>query len=494
MTNSLPEARRNALLRRVDWRFLLRLAEEPRLLEPTDGELGDAAAYVFPAAGTHDADLAALTAPSEREIAAAAGALNPGGHVYAEWRLVRPSTARARLRSAGLVDVRAYQAWPPRRDTQLWLPLDAPRALTAFLGLRGGGRRRALLRQVWRLAHRLDLPLPLACIGRTAGGEDDEIDRSVDIGSNERGWVLLTGGRRSINKVVALLVTPDGPALAVKFARTQADEEPLQREADALRGVEAARPELEGVPRVAFTLRRSGRLAVGESFVPGTPLLDRLTAETFRPSSVAVTQWLVRLAARSARVSPAEWSARLVHEPLATLVQQFAGVISHEEASAARATLATLPELPLVIEHRDCSPWNVLVDDRGAPALVDWESAELAGLPGLDLAYFLTYASFFHDATPEPPEALAAYERSLDPQTPTGRVVDECEALYCDALGIERRTMTQLRLLCWIVHCRSEYRHAALATAGSPARDALEHGLFVELFRAQLARARSQSS
>lgn len=477
MTETLPESQRNALLRRVDWRFLLQLEEVPRVLAPADDRLGDAARTVFEPTENGRPELAVLQRPTGSELGDVAARLTPGGHVYAEWPLVRASAARRRLAAAGFRDVRCYERWP-RAAPQLWLPVDAPRSTAAFLATRGRSVRQRLQRRAWRLAVRLNLPLPLSAVARTAGGPDDD----------GRTWALLTGGRSSINKVVGLVLMPNGPELAVKFARNEGDEPPLRREAEILQAVERRRPELAGVPRVAFVGSRCGRLAVGETFVRGTPLSDRLEPGSLPGLAGAVTKWLLDLAGDAPVVPRAAWWARLVESPLATLEQQYADAVEPGEIAAARAALAALPDLPLVVEHRDCSPWNVLAGPSGVLSVVDWESAEPEGLPGLDLAYFLTYAALFHDGTPEPPAAVASYERSLDSATQTGRIVAECESRYCDALGLDRSVLVPLRLLCWIVHCRSEFRHAELEVAGAPTRERLSRGLFLALVRAELAR------
>ena len=79
----------------------------------------------------------------------------------------------------------------------------------------------------------------------------------------------------------------------------------------------------------------------------------------------------------------------------------------------------------------------------GELAVLDWESAELDGLPGVDLAYFLAYLAFFVEKIrrTEPmlggrklaegmlaERMLAAYRRAADLATPTGRLQAACQA------------------------------------------------------------------
>src|SRR5262249_59192884 len=112
------------------------------------------------------------------------------------------------------------------------------------------------------------------------------------VGDGRLSWLLLTGGRRTVNKVVAFPV-PDAtgrPELVVKFARTDAEEESLRREDSVLRGLDVA-----GVPRALFLERRAGCLALGETALDGDPLIWGLDASTFDGLAASVTDWLADL-------------------------------------------------------------------------------------------------------------------------------------------------------------------------------------------------------
>jgi Phosphotransferase enzyme family len=503
----LPESERNVLLRRVDWRFLLqqdrppvtfcsapRLTRAVRLMTSSEATAGR---------GQHD--LAVIHAPTSRSLRAAAAALRPGGEIYLEQRVPRVrghTRLRARLESAGLEDVRLYWSWPPpdRGRAQFWLPLDAPDAIEFFLRSRPRRGVHRLLRSLWRLGTRLGLTAPLAAIARTPGGAPrEDVERVLRDSWASWGfgtpparfsWLLLTGGRRSINKVVGLVFAgrEQKPHLAVKFARSVSEEAPLRREAETLRMLERDRPGLEGVPRVLFLERRCGRLALGESAVQGQPMLERLSHESFPELAAQVTSWLVELAGAKPARPAALWWSRLVEEPLREFEQTF-GEGRGAELGRARSLLSRLDELPLVCEHRDCSPWNILVTDQGGLAVLDWESSEPSGLPALDLLYFLTHAAFLLEGALDSGHVREAYARMLDPTTSTGSVVRRCEESYCERLGLDWSAIRPLRLLCWIVHSSSEYRHLKLETAAAPERTALHSSLFFSLWEEELRKA-----
>jgi aminoglycoside phosphotransferase (APT) family kinase protein len=138
--------------------------------------------------------------------------------------------------------------------------------------------------------------------------------------------------------------------------------------------------------------------------------------------------------------------------------------------------------LPPVPEQRDFGPWNLLVTSAGELAVLDWESAELDGLPALDLLYYLAYASFNVDHAQDRESRVGSYRRSLDPSTSTGTVRRDCLARYLDALGLDSTSLAPLRALVWLIHAQSDYRHAAADTGGPPPPAVLARSLFLGLW------------
>jgi hypothetical protein len=234
--------------------------------------------------------------------------------------------------------------------------------------------------------------------------------------------------------------------------------------------------------------RRSGRTAVVESAVHGVALLSRLTVESFPELAASVTEWLTELARGRRGGEGTRAEARRVTGAVDAFARDFGAAVGAEVVQSVRSRAATLGDVPVCCEHRDCSPWNVLVMADGRPALVDWESAEPAGLPGLDLTYFLANCAFILEGALESGRTRETYARLLDPATPLGRVAASCFARYSAALEIEARAMATLRLLCWVVHTRSEHAHATADAGGVPAAGVLRGGTFVGLIREELAR------
>jgi ribosomal protein S18 acetylase RimI-like enzyme len=475
----LPEAERNAQLRRLDWRFLLRMPDGPG-----------------------DADLAVMKRARQGELADAYNALRSGGEVHLTRRLPIPGAsrrARLALERAGFVDVRVHWPWPPavRASPQFWTPVEEPAAADHLLRARPPtDRRRAVGRRLWRIAAAIGALAPLSVIGRkpggpATGGEEIEaaLDRIPGHAGAPRSWLLLTGGKRSINKVVGLAFAAGSrrPRCVVKFARVAAAEAGLEHEAATLEAIEAERPELPGVPRLLTRGRRVGRLAIAETAIEGTPMLATLTPPAFPELAEKLTEWLIQLAGSGPPLPRSRWWGRLVAEPLADFEQGFGHAVEID-VSAIRELLEELPDLPVVCEHRDCSPWNVLLTHDGEPALLDWESSEPCGLPGLDLVYFLANAAFVIEGVLESGRTLEAYAHLLDAETATGRVFAECVSRYCDRLGLSPESLVALRSLCWIVHSRSDRRHLEMDAGAPPSPAALQGSTYLGLLREDLMR------
>lgn len=546
------EAAENLLLRRADWRFLLPDPRPARSVCFAGGALRRAVAAISlaaidalaaPPAGC---DLAVVANPSDATLRRAWAALRPGGSLYAEQHLPLPGGAgalRRRLERRGFRDVACYWPWPSPAagSAQLWFPLGAPGALRFFLGQRPAARGllgragRTLRRTLWLLGLGLGVTPPICAVARkpaddTESGcptEDEGQPASplrlrssvvrpaqeMDIGRIQRAadplrdairaewagwgvgapperlsWLVMTGGYRSTNKIVALaFAEPDPrPRLAVKMARVPESVAALAHEAAMLRAVQARRPGLAGVPRVLLERAHGDGVALVESAVVGLPLFTYLRRENYADLAAQATDWLIALAGRPAPIPRARWWHRLVAPVLDEFAGTFGAVADPALLGRARELLETLGDLPLACEQRDFGPWNVLIAYGGGLGVLDWESAELDGLPALDLIYFLAYLAFFFDGAIASGRYRESYRVALRVDSLTGRVQRECLARYARAVGLKPDALRPLRVLAWMLHARSEYRRMVADAGERPSDATLRAGLFLGLWEEEL--------
>src|SRR5262249_17326880 len=137
-------------------------------------------------------------------------------------------------------------------------------------------------------------------------------------------------------------------------------------------------------------------------------------------------------------------------------------------------------------EQRDFGLWNVLVTADGGLAVLDWESSEPQGLPAMDLIYFLSFLALSLDGTINPGSIRANYRKTLSPSASTGGVVRECLERYASETGFDLANLRPLRLLCWLLHSRSEYQWFVADVARKPEREALRRSLFLSLWEQEV--------
>jgi hypothetical protein len=504
----------NRVLRRADWRFLL---PDPspakarcyggrnlrKAVEAVSGRLVDDDHHI-------EVDLVVLSNPSQAQLRRAHAELRPGGACYAEWLAPgrQPAAIRARLERAGFEDVACYWPWPPPglAAPQFWLPVDAPAALSFFMGGRpnpGGSLVKAVRRvrgAAWRAAWRLGLLSPLGITARKpgprVGNELDRLVRTQWLESASRpppgrlSWVLLTGGPRSTSKVVGLAFANEErrPWIAVKAGRLAQSSAALERESVNLRSVRAAASGLDcSVPRVLFEREFGPVRVLGETALVGVPISGLLTPANYVPIARQATEWIASLA-KATRLPCDRARMCEVVEPATIDFRTCFGAVAGEDLIwKCEDALSRLPLLPAVHEQRDFSPWNVHLDRQGNMIVLDWESACPTGLPLLDLVYFLTYLGFFRDGAMRSGSFEASYRRLLNPSTLTGRVFAERIARYAAQLDLPRDAIPILRMFTWLLHTRSDHVRLFGDSGGNPSPDALRKSLFLRLLREEVS-------
>lgn len=213
--------------------------------------------------------------------------------------------------------------------------------------------------------------------------------------------VLLTPRFRASSHVVFLLL-PEGspnPALVAKLPRRAGVSPALMREAAnlvAIRRRQAAAP--DSVPElVAFEPHR-GHMLLVETALAGPPLHPAAVRRDPAGSIDEAIRWLLDVHRRSAVPSNEDptWFDRLVSRPLDRL-EAALGPTGGGAWLVGRTRELVEPlrgvALPLVLAHGDFAHPNLIRLPTGRLGAVDWELAEMRGLPAGDFFLLLAYAA-----------------------------------------------------------------------------------------------------
>jgi hypothetical protein len=243
---------------------------------------------------------------------------------------------------------------------------------------------------------------------------------------------------------------------------------------------------MPGVPELLFERQEGRFLVIGETVLAGEPVWSVLNPGNYREIALKVTGWLIGLAGDPPFKANPTWREAIARPALSAFNSSFGPALDPEAVEQTQALLDRLGNLPRVCEQRDCSPWNLMIDKQGNLIVLDWESAELNGLPALDLIYFLTHLAFIQEGAMGSRRYRESYRRMQDPSTFTGRVQAECFRRYTDCLGLKPDCLHPLRLLTWLIHSRSEHRRLLAYNGSPPGPDRLRDTLFYQLWEEEL--------
>lgn len=274
-------------------------------------------------------------------------------------------------------------------------------------------------------------------------------------------WGLSAGGEYSSRKLLFFLFDRDShrgetqPDYIVKMVRDGSFNYRLDNEARSLKIlVESGFSDPEALPQVVFAGHHAGLSIVGESIITGVPFRQATQATADCPHGIAALDWFVELGAHTAdnqAAAPADIAACLTQ-----LFNRFVEIYQptdeqHDFLAQQIAKIGrSVSAVPLVFQHGDPGPWNMLVTPSGRVAVLDWEAAEPIGMPLWDLFYFMRSYSLEAARKRGLNRRLAAFTEQFLEDTPLSRLYIETIVRYCDRIGLDRNLIEPFFYTCWM--------------------------------------------
>jgi hypothetical protein len=318
--------------------------------------------------------------------------------------------------------------------------------------------------------------------------------REAGINLENYRWGLSADGNYSSRKLVfflfdsatglsnksALLPVNSSPRYVVKLVRESIFNRRLENEYQALlllqeKGIGSG----DTFPQVAFFGYHAGLAILGESVIEGIPFGQRTKATSECPYARAVVNWLTKLGNITANSTVA--SSRQVASRLGMLFDRFNavyqlnpdhyGFLARQIASISQSPTA----FPLVFQHGDPGTWNIMVNDAGGIALLDWEAAEPQGIPLWDLFYFLRSYVVGASRRRGSSGGLDGFAAQFLADSPFSSMILDSTRRYCEQIHLPGNLIEPLFYTCWM--------HRALKEATRLSADRLESGDYVNLLR-----------
>lgn len=296
-------------------------------------------------------------------------------------------------------------------------------------------------------------------------------------------WAVAARGDYDSQKILVLLTAPEhnSPGCLVKITRSARHSDRLDNESMVLRTLTSSMVLRGRVPEQMFFGTHRGRAVLGQSMLAGKPFPRGARWSASCPLLQDSFNALNELADTTAAWVP----AASVSSALGVLLERFVAVYQPPgtEVAALRDSLSggwsVGDDVPVVLQHGDPHPGNMLVSAEGRALLVDWESADLRGMPLWDILYFFRhYATIAARRRGTLDRERAATRHFLDDSDLADRLV-AAVGDQVQALGLRREMVKALVYSCWM--------HRALKESSRLTVDRLDQGLSVRLLRAMIA-------
>ncbi|NLE51459.1 MAG: aminoglycoside phosphotransferase family protein [Chloroflexi bacterium] len=264
--------------------------------------------------------------------------------------------------------------------------------------------------------------------------------------------VMLTPRFRASRHVVFLILPARKPypVLVAKVPRLGERSQSLTREAAAIEAIQKMRPGgFDTIPQlIAFEDYRGYPLLI-ETALNG-PLLDPPRVRRDRDAACELAlDWLTDLPRTPQEQPQFEWYEARIAQPLNAFAGSFPLNVKEEQLLIHTQELITpLKQTALspVVEHGDVSHPNLITLNMQNLGVVDWELAEIDGIPACDMFFFLTYAAFAQDDARTRRDFITPFNDAFfGPDAWAVPFVKQ----YAQRMQIAIEHLTPLFVLCW---------------------------------------------
>ncbi len=314
-----------------------------------------------------------------------------------------------------------------------------------------------------------------------------EIARKYDLDIDDYIWGLSAKGEYSSRKVLFFLfdTRKEGRAspkavYIVKMVRDHIFNPRLENEYNALIHLEEIGFGVgETVPKVVFFGHHSELAVIGETIIEGVFFRQKTEWSDVCPYASSAIDWFIELGAATSNQDGATPKEEAVI--LDRLLERFNEIyrLSAEHYKFMVEQIERVRDsrspFPLVFQHGDPGTWNVLAKPNKRVAFIDWEAAELRGVPLWDLLYFMrSYCVGAARAQGTRGRLIGFREQFLD-RSKISQLVVEATRRYCQQTGLSGDMVEPLFYTCWM--------HRALKESTRLNPINLENGHYVNLLR-----------
>ena len=302
----------------------------------------------------------------------------------------------------------------------------------------------------------------------------------INLASHSCSFSARSGDRSSKVILYSFKESNKVPDIVVKVVRVPQFNHKLEHEHRMLSLLkEKSFVDTHSFPEPLFIAHHENLAVCGQKAVHGHPFLRRTKGNASCPLAHAAIDWIIQLGSSSAdhgAATPDEISASL-----SRLFTRFIEIytLSEREKTFLREQIEELgrarSRIPLVFQHGDADPCNVVTTGSKEVAFLDWETSELHGVPLWDLFSFVRGFGRWISRSRGNHDDLDSFAQHFLSTSPMRRFLNDASKRYCESVGLESALVEPLFYTCWMYRALKQCRLLATGT--------LQSGYYFRLLR-----------